>query len=116
MVDIRPIIVIDDERTLHIDEQVVHLRSSREARNYFAWHGGEPFILFLDHDMGGDDTTVEFVRWLVLHVPREVAHMSTIYIHSMNGVGADNLMRELELYFSTHRIPLPDQMWVDTND
>lgn len=114
--DIPRIVVVDDERTMHVDEPVVHLRSSVLAKNWFAWHSNEPFILFLDHDLGGEDTTIEFARWLVRFVPIEVAVTSTIYVHSMNAVGAENLMRELELYIKTHRIPLPEQLWKEDTD
>ena len=49
----------------------------------------------LDHDMGGDDTTMAVVDWLIWNVrgwPKDIS------IHTQNPVGRDNLIRTISTY------------------
>lgn len=62
-------------------------RSTEEAKTLVT-DLGPPTTMSLDHDLGGDDTAMRFVRWL------SDVHFETIpdwQIHSANPVGRDNL-------------------------
>jgi len=85
-------VVIDDLRT-HADGGI-HLRSSRTALEWFASHPNEAILeLWLDHDLGGDDTTMPVVNLLeelcFNGTPRDIG---TIYVHTANPVGGDQIM------------------------
>lgn len=95
------IVVIDDERTFVYAGEVTYLRSSAEALDWIArWYTDcrlgveDPTIdeLWLDHDLGGEDTIVpvaKFLKALSLEGPLPIER---IYVHSQNPVGGDNVM------------------------
>lgn len=104
------IVVIDDERTFDTDEEVIYLRTADEALAWFAkwWTTNEnrPAFcdprkidqLWFDHDLGpGGDATVvaNFLATLnrrgLAPVGEGLLPISTIYIHSQNPVGSQNL-------------------------
>lgn len=70
------------------------VRSSDEAKAYVLANGLPEFVSF-DHDLGGDDTAMVFVKWLVGHdmdnagavIPDNFRYS----IHSANPVGAKNI-------------------------
>ncbi len=70
-------------------------RSSSEAIDVVRRRGMPSHVDF-DHDLGGDDTAMLFVHWLVDHVldgnadPGDVARM-TYAVHSSNPVGRGNI-------------------------
>lgn len=80
---------LDDERPCLYPESEgwVIARSSDEAKTLVLRHG-PPVEMSLDHDLGGDDTSMVFVKWLSDN------HFDTLpewQIHSANVVGAENL-------------------------
>lgn len=83
------ILVVDDERTFNFpDETVTYARTSEDAINciyQFKWD-----VIFLDHDLGGDDTTIPVAKFL-----REYEDPTPVYIHSMNPIGRKNLLFDL---------------------
>jgi hypothetical protein len=53
---------------------------------------GPPQAMSLDHDLGGDDTVMRFLRWLA-----DTATTPPSYtVHSANPVGRDNIISFME--------------------
>lgn len=120
------IIVIDDERTFDIDTaaNVWYARTSDEgilqiakAWTNFTLHYGETIeAIYLDHDLGEDDTivpVVEFLYNLGYTVGKGVYSFTDIvgdiYIHSQNPTAATMIIPLLSpLYSNVQRIPLPE--------
>lgn len=95
---------IDDERhpgigLLEYDE--VHVaRSSKEAADWVYINGCPDHIAF-DHDLGGDDTTIRFIWWLIqydMDNPGFIKDGFTYSVHSANPVGAENIKELLNSY------------------
>ncbi len=100
---------LDDER----DSKTVHpksrpgmwttARSSEEAKALVLEHG-MPIRMSLDHDLGGDDTTMSFLHWLseqggLLTRYPDGSHEGLIpsyVVHSANPVGRDNMISFME--------------------
>lgn len=55
---------------------------------------GCPRVMSLDHDLGGDATSMQFVRWLA----DEGHHIPKTYVHSANPVGRENILSFLRSY------------------
>lgn len=51
-------------------------------------YGYPPAELDLDHDLGPEETVMEFLRWLSREHPESIPRY---WIHSMNPVGAQNI-------------------------
>jgi len=71
-------------------------------------------ILSLDHDLGENELTgYDLVKWLV-EQGIEAPHIypKTIYLHTANGVGRDNMFKLLDRYkpswVKLHRGPMPN--------
>jgi CheY-like chemotaxis protein len=100
------ILVVDDLRTLAIEQgqhDVVHARTVNKAIDLLE-SGVKWDVIFLDHDMGGDDTTIPVARWIRKKVSQREDPEDfdpNIYIHTMNPVGRRNL--KLELMGCNHR-------------
>ena len=127
------IIVIDDERTFktrslieHIgafadgSDLVTHVRNSHDglatiarAITDYAVAYGEEIVLFLDHDLGGDDDIRRVVDFLCVVRPQGIY---SIYIHSQNPVSED-LVQVLKRagFFRTEKIGLPELSVVQSN-
>lgn len=65
--------------------------------------------LWLDHDLGGDDTTMVVADWMAKQAfcgcPLDV---DLIYVHSANGPGAQRLMLTLQRWYPrVQRVPAP---------
>lgn len=106
------IIVVDDERTFeHFpDEETIYFRTSGEAIDFLSKsHPADIEEIWLDHDLGEDDTAMRVVDFLVqcAHFSWGLNTLFTIYVHSMNPVGAQNIVRALERYYTVERVPLP---------
>lgn len=96
---------IDDERFPPIswcDQQAVIARSSQEAIECVSNLGMPQFISF-DHDLGGDDTAIKFVKWLEnscvenkLLFPKDFE----FYVHSQNHINIQYYMEALVKHFS----------------
>lgn len=85
---------IDDERTPTTDGWAI-VRSSNEAIAYVQKNGWPEFISF-DHDLGGDDTTMVFLRKLVDQVWNGDNLPPDYVVHSANPVGAKNIVSFME--------------------
>lgn len=80
---------IDDIRNPPDDTWVV-CRSSQEAFDTLSTKGIPEFISF-DHDLGGDDTTMVFLKRWVQELWDGETPPPDYVIHSANPVGAQNI-------------------------
>jgi hypothetical protein len=55
----------------------------------------------LDHDLGGDDTSVRFLRMWIVQLWDGVSNPPEYQVHSANPVGRDNLISLLESWRKT---------------
>lgn len=86
---------IDDERfppDVSYNEWVV-TQSSNDAIWAVESYGLPQYISF-DHDLGGEDTSIVFINWLINHMldnklsfPKDFEY----YVHSQNPVGKKNI-------------------------
>lgn len=86
---------IDDERfpPAHNESEWAVVRTSAQAIAWVQEHGVPEFISF-DHDLGGDDTAMLFVHWLIdfdLDHPGSIPKDFAFEVHSQNSVGVQNL-------------------------
>lgn len=83
---------IDDLRTPDIDYDII-VRSSDEAIKCIKEHGMPSFISF-DHDLGGGDTSMKVVNFIVESLLDDDFSMEVDFdfkIHSANPIGAANI-------------------------
>jgi len=84
---------LDDVRSpgdVHEDtEGWVVLRTSLEAIDFVREHG-MPAVMSLDHDLGGDDTAMQFLKWMAYEFWTNEA-VPSYMIHSANPVGCENI-------------------------
>lgn len=81
---------LDDLRTPPASEGWVICRSSREALETIRTLG-MPYLLDLDHDLGGDDTAMKFLTILVNDIWNTDEPVPEYQIHSQNPVGILNI-------------------------
>lgn len=83
----------------------VIVRSSEEAIEYIVRNGCPSFISF-DHDLGGDDTSMNVVRFIVdLDLDSDdgfIPYNFNYFVHSANPVGKANIEGYLNSYLK-HR-------------
>ena len=92
---------IDDIRNPPNLTEWIVVRSSEQAINYVKENGMPNFASF-DHDLGGDDTSMVFLKWLIDYdmdnkgqiIPSDFSWT----IHSANPVGKDNIDSLLKAY------------------
>lgn len=82
---------LDDIRNPISDDWII-CRSSSEALDYITNHGQPTFISF-DHDLGGDDTSMVFLKALSTMVDEPTFDY---IVHSANPIGAQNIISYLE--------------------
>lgn len=85
---------IDDVRTPPTTDFIV-VRSSEEAI-CFIKQNGWPTFMSLDHDLGGEDTTMVFLKRLVNEVWDGTTNPPDYTIHSANPVGSKNIESFME--------------------
>ncbi len=75
------------------------VRSSDEA---IAWitMNGLPVYMSLDHDLGGDDTSMRFLNWLTDYHLQKGGAFPRYTVHSQNPVGAANIKGLLRSYLT----------------
>lgn len=103
-------LVVDDERIFHpdycLDDRVMslHIQSSAEALSWM--EGRIPLVeLWLDHDLGGGDTTRPVALELAsIAYEGDPYPVSQIYVHTANGVAATWLMGTLGKFYSVERV------------
>lgn len=89
---------LDDERHPPNDgKRWVVLRNSKSCKDFVLEYGMPKFISF-DHDLGGEDTAMVFLDWMIDAVlDGEVIFPSdfAFEVHSQNPIGAENLRGKL---------------------
>ena len=97
---------LDDLRTAPSGDYTT-VRSSDEAKAYVMQNGCPEFISF-DHDLGGADTAMQFVKWLVDYdMDNNGAVIPTsfqFHVHSANPVGAQNIAGYLQSYLGQKNV------------
>lgn len=98
------VLFIDDERDPPQNgNQWVVARSSDEAISIVKKLGMPDFISF-DHDLGGDDTSMKFIDWLINmtldlyyggYAREGIPFIKDFTVHSQNPVGAKNIEGKL---------------------
>lgn len=92
---------LDDERFPPNNGGPWHVvRSSKEAVDYVS-KNGVPDLISFDHDLGGEDTAIRFVNWLInrdLETPGFISQNFRFVIHSQNPIGAKNIEQLLSRY------------------
>ena len=88
---------IDDLRNPINDEWIV-VRSSQEAIEWLS-KNGIPDCISFDHDLGGEDTAIVIVNWMIERLLDE--HLVfpkgfTYIVHSANPVGRENIIGKVE--------------------
>lgn len=98
---------LDDERELPknipSEQKWIVCRSSEEAKQTVLNHGLPLFISF-DHDLGGNDTSMNFVKWLAeeyFNMPNKnpggnYLKIPGYIIHSQNPIGSKNIQSYME--------------------
>jgi hypothetical protein len=79
------------------DKSIVVCRSSQHAINECVLRGCLPDEIMFDHDLGGQDTSINFIRWMIdallgdfgnsYFLPEDFSYS----VHSQNPVGAKNI-------------------------
>jgi len=88
---------LDDERYPTTPDWLV-ARSSFDAV-HFVSNFGMPKEIAFDHDLGGADTSMVFLRWLeeeLIQGRVEFPENFSYTVHSQNPVGATNIMCHME--------------------
>lgn len=86
---------LDDERDPVDGGEWVVCRSTDEAVTETLSRGCPPSVMSLDHDLGGDDTAMRYLRWVMDTYDN---WDFTYRVHSQNPVGRDNIVSLLESY------------------
>lgn len=94
-----PWMFLDDLRNPTTNDDWIVLRSSQEAIDYVKQNGMTEFASF-DHDLGGEDTTMVFLRWLIDYdLDHEVIPKNFSWkVHSANPVGSANIHSLISSY------------------
>jgi len=89
---------IDDERDPVCPNCWIVVRSSDHAIKVVA-SLGLPVEIAFDHDLGGDDTSIKFINWLMdglldgnLILPENFKYS----VHSQNPIGANNIKHKMD--------------------
>lgn len=90
---------IDDERIpaqKEVGEIIVIARTSNVAIEVVKQFGIPSKICF-DHDLGGDDTSIKFINWLIDHII-DNGHVEQINydVHSQNPIGESNIRSKMD--------------------
>ena len=94
---------LDDERFPPRDgTSWVIARSSDEAIRTVKTLGVPAFISF-DHDLGGDDTAIKFIWWLIdMYIDGNITTFPTEYfVHSQNPIGAANIRHLMDGFIAS---------------
>lgn len=85
---------IDDERNPTDPAHWVVCRSTAEAITQVEQRGQFPQEIAFDHDLGGDDTSMQFIRWMIDAYYDGQYPLTTpinYTVHSQNPIGAANI-------------------------
>jgi len=94
---------IDDLRPIPLGFTIA--RSSEEAKTIVGEFGIPSFISF-DHDLGGQDTSMVFIKWMIegiLDGDLELPKNFGFAVHSANPVGKENIESLLNNFLTNYR-------------
>lgn len=102
---------IDDERDPPDNTWSV-ARSSCEASAYIGSPDMKPGFapdwfpehISFDHDLGGSDTVMLFLKWFELHYPNAIKHFEW-NVHSENPVGRANIISFMTSWKNSRTLP-----------
>lgn len=89
---------LDDLREPPEGEWAV-VRSTQEAKDFC--RDGIPSFISFDHDLGGNDRSVDFIKWMIerdLDNPGFIPNDFRYTVHSANPVGVLNIRAMLDRY------------------
>lgn len=114
------ILLVDDERDFREPRGHTIARTSREALNILRQvrsSGVALDELWLDHDLGGPDTTIPVLDMLAeASAHDDLFPVRRIFVHSMNNVGAATIMRSLQAYgYRATRVAASEYLVVSRN-
>jgi hypothetical protein len=97
------ILFLDDERTIEMVDRsswpnglhILIARSSVDAK-MIAEAFGDPLFCSFDHDLGGIDTVMEFLKWYADCDDRVYTNIPKYVVHSANPTGAKNIVSFME--------------------
>ena len=101
---------LDDLRSpLYVDQDGVRVwvvaRDLREAKRLCERQGMPSFISF-DHDLGPDEDSMMFLKWLAYEFFDEARHRVPGYqVHSANPVGSENIVSFMESWKRSLTLP-----------
>lgn len=92
---------LDDERLpTYVDPKgssIWYIARTSEHAKQMVQSYGMPYYISFDHDLGGDDNAMIFLRWLSNDYFNEKQHKLPFYgVHSANPVGAKNIESLME--------------------
>jgi hypothetical protein len=96
---------IDDIRTPQLQCWDI-VRSSKEAIDWVD-RNGIPDLISFDHDLGGDDTSMVFLKQLVEKYPK--GYTFKYYIHSANPIGKLNIQSFIDSWKKANGISTLDE-------
>ena len=75
-----------------IEDHWVVVRSSQEAIDCVI-KNGPPVEISFDHDLGGDDTSIQFIKWLIDYTMDHplMKFPKSFAVHSADPVGSENI-------------------------
>lgn len=101
---------LDDEREPYYNNSdTVICRSTAEAKKYVVANG-MPSHLYLDHDLGGDDTAMVFLKWLANEYWDGTSPIPDYSVHSSNPAGRANIISFMETWWKVSNNFLPPTM------
>lgn len=92
---------LDDER-FPLDPSYIIIRSSSEAIQ-FCTLSGIPDEIAFDYDLGGSDTSMVFINWLIESVLDGKLFMPENFqftVHSQNPIGAENIRQTMRSFLN----------------
>lgn len=102
------ILFIDDERTPPHQEEVEIARTSEQALQMIRSNSYSE--LWLDHDLGGEDTIMPVVDMLAEKAFNDEPYPADIVVHTANPVGRETIVRVLRRWGYNVKV-LPATSW-----
>ena len=90
---------LDDER-FPLDPSYLIMRSSSEAIQMVKLNG-MPVEIAFDHDLGGADTSMVFINWVIEEVLNGLLGIPEDFdftVHSQNPIGAENIRQTMQSF------------------
>ncbi len=83
---------LDDDKETRIHPKHYRRAYTSAQAIEFVKEYGKPYMMRLDHDLGDDDTTMEFLKWMAENSSLDIPYI----IHSENPIGRQNITSFIE--------------------